>query len=476
MLKFTIKEIIEALKDNFKGDINLYKDNFNHEIKLLSTDSREAASNETCFIALKGKRADDQEVNAHRFVEGALNNGSYAIVSEDFPNLSEDKQKQLIRVKDTIDAFGQIGNLHRQQFKGKLIGITGSSGKTSTKDMLKTILLSFGKTYATPKNLNSQLGVPQCLIDMTKENYDYAIIEMGMSGIGEMKKLTSYTQPDIAIAINVYPMHLEFFKSIKSIAAEKASIFEGLKDNGIAIYNADSQCADILSEGAQEHNNFKSYGRKGSDISLISEEDTILTIKTSSNETISYEIPENNLAFKYNSMSTMCICQALGLPLKEISKKYKEIRSSDGRGKIKNFTINETKNIKIIDESYGGGHAEAMIIGLTRLQNKASKGRKIAIIGNMAELGIATEEEHKKVGQFINTMKLDKIILIGENTKIIQNELDKNKTDITTFYDKIDELLPNIENNLQNNDLVFIKGAHYSSQVWKIIDKFETTK
>lgn len=472
MLKFTIKEILNVLNDNLISKTILSEEELNQEIELISTDSRETTSNKSCFIALKGKRADDQEVNAHRFVESILNNGALAIVSEDLPNLSQEKQKQLIKVKDTFTAFGQIGNLHRQQFKGKVIGITGSSGKTSTKDMLNMILSDFGKTYATPKNLNSQLGVPQCLIDMTKQDYDYAIIEMGMSGKGEMKKLTSYTQPDIAIAINVFPMHLEFFKSIKYIAQEKASIFQGLKDSGIAIYNADSQCCDILAEEAKKHTNL-SYGMAGKDIKLISENDTILTVNTKAGKTISYEIPENNLAFKYNSMSTMCICKALNLPLEEISPKYKYTKSSDGRGKIKNFTIQENKSIKIIDESYGGGHAEAMIIGLTRLQNKNSEGRKIAILGNMAELGSATEEEHKKVGKFLNSMKLNEIILIGENTKIIKRELNSDKNKITNYFDNIDEILNNIEDKFQNKDLIFIKGAHYSSQVWKIISKFE---
>ncbi|MBN1783974.1 MAG: UDP-N-acetylmuramoyl-tripeptide--D-alanyl-D-alanine ligase [Alphaproteobacteria bacterium] len=416
------------------------------------------------FLALKGIRADDEEVNAHCFVKQAFDNGAaYAIVSESVADVPQDK---LITVDNTFEAYGAIGNKFRHQFKGKVIGLTGSSGKTSTKEALKQMLSHFGKVYATPKNLNSRLGVPQvlCDIDMTA---DYAIIEMGMSHIGEMAKLSAMVEPDIAMVLNVFPMHLDYFESVEQIAFEKAQIFKSLKRDGIAIYNADSLHADLLAEHAAGFKTL-SFGEKSEDITLKKVDNTIAHVKIDG-AIKHYALPEDNIAFRYNTLAVIAVFKALHLDLDKLLPLLKDIKPADERGTILPIKYNG-KRITLVDDSYGGGHAVSMEIGLQRLMNTKGK-RKIAVIGNMAELGNQMKKQHKRVGKILNRLKIDKLFLVGEPTLWIKEELGPDKK--VTYVSKLEDLGTQVEDMLKFGDVLFIKGAHYSSQVYKLAERLK---
>ncbi len=432
----------------------------------IKTDSRDVGSGDI-FLALKGTRADDEEMNSHSFVKQAISNGaSYAIVSEDLPWISEEK---LIKVANTFEAYAKIGNHFRKKFKGKVIGITGSSGKTSTKEALKQMLSHFGKVYATPKNLNSQLGVPQVLCDINM-TADFAIIEMGMSHVGEIQKLTKMVEPDIAIVTNVYPMHLDYFNSVEQIAFEKSQIFNGLSENGVAIYNADSLQVDVLRNNSADYKTI-TFGEKSRDICLKKVENTISHISINK-EIIQFALPEDNIDFRYNSLAVIAVAMALNLDLKKLFPLIKEIKPADGRGAIIPIKY-DGKRITLIDDAYAGGHAVAMEIGLQRLM-KAKGKRKIAVIGNMAELGNQMKKQHKRVGRILNSLKIDKIFLVGEPTKWIADEISNHKNFVRV--EKLEELGTQVEDMLKYGDVLFIKGARYSSQVYKLADKLKIKK
>ena len=176
------------------------------EITNVTTDSRKAA-NGSLFVAIKGENFD-----GHNFVKTAIENGcELVIVSHLVSDVDECRQ---IVVKDTVEAYGLLGAYNRSRFKGTVIGLTGSAGKTTTKEEIKHMLSAFGKTYATGGNHNNHIGVPQSLLEMDMDA-EYAVIEMGMSSKGEISKLVSYVTPDIALITNVYPMHIEFFDNLR---------------------------------------------------------------------------------------------------------------------------------------------------------------------------------------------------------------------------------------------------------------------
>ena len=209
MIKISSKKLAEIVNSSSKV--------IECEIENICTDSRKVQPGDL-FIAVKGEKFD-----AHDFVPQVIGQGAALALVERLVD-GVPAERQLV-VENALHAYGLIGSYIRSQFKGKVIGLTGSAGKTTTKEELKFVLSLFGKTYATAGNHNNQVGVPitLCGLDM---GADYAIIEMGMSAKGEIEELVSFVKPDAAIVTNVYPMHIEFFDNVERIAEAKAEIFK----------------------------------------------------------------------------------------------------------------------------------------------------------------------------------------------------------------------------------------------------------
>lgn len=271
------------------------------------TDSRVAKRGDL-FIAIKGEKFD-----GHDFVKDVIARGvEVVVVQKQLPDVPAVRQ---IVVPDTLIAYGKIGRYVRRQFKGKVIALTGSAGKTTTKEELKFALSQFAPTYATGGNHNNFVGVPEtlCKLDM---NAAYAIIEMGMSAKGEIARLVSFTEPDIAVVTNVYPMHIEFFDSFEGIAEAKAEIFGGLpKDGGTAVINADTNFADILEKRAAGH------GAK------------IVKFGRDFHPDVRLELPEEGEHHLYNAWCVLSVIAELGLDVNRAAAALKNFGALDAAAK-----------------------------------------------------------------------------------------------------------------------------------------------
>jgi UDP-N-acetylmuramoyl-tripeptide--D-alanyl-D-alanine ligase len=228
-------------------------------------DSRDIKSGDL-FIALKGEIHD-----AHKFVSQALSTGAVAAIVQDIPpNMSKDDERLLV-VDDTTDALQNLVITARRRLTGKLIGITGSVGKTSLKEALSLVLSNFGSTYATKGNFNNHIGMPLTLANMP-EDTDFAIIEMGMNHSGEIAHLTKISRPNIAIITNVEAAHIEFFANVEEIADAKTEIIEGLEPNGVLLLPSDNQHYQYMKDKAIDFgiNNIVSFGtNRPTDYQLI---------------------------------------------------------------------------------------------------------------------------------------------------------------------------------------------------------------
>jgi len=408
----------------------------------ISTDSRNIQKNDL-FIAVKGEKFD-----GHNFVKDVLDKGaSIVIVEHIVENAPKDQQ---IVVTDSLDAYGKIGSHIRSLFKGRLIGLTGSSGKTTTKEEIKFILSHFGKVYATAGNHNNFIGVPEslCKMDMSA---DFAIIEMGMSAKGEISRLTSYVKPDIALITNVYPMHIEFFPDLEHIALAKAEIFEGLKKDGIAVINADTNFADILIKKAKEKT------------------DKIFLFGKNNQPKARFELQDEGEHHYYNAWACLKIVEALGLDVQKAASFIKDFGALDGRGKKHTLKLEKGGTYTLIDDSYSG-QPEAMKLAITALDKMPSKGRKIAVLGKMAELGSHSKEKHIEIGKHLAQTNIDIVVGVCEETKDILKELPSH---MKKYYfeskDGLDEFL--LKELLQNEDILLIKGARYSSKLYQITEE-----
>lgn len=432
--------MLEITTNTIKNILNITQDLIQTTITDISTDSRNVTPN-TLFIALKGEKFD-----GHNFIEDVvLNKGVKLVITEHQIN-NIDPKHQII-VDDTLKAFGKLASYNRSKYKGTVIALTGSSGKTTTKELLKSALSVYAKTYATSGNFNNHIGVPRSLLDIDMSS-KYAIIEMGMSSLKEIEYLTKLTMPDIAIVTNVYPMHIEFLKTLENIATAKAEIFEGLSKNGIAIYNKDTSFTQILHNKAQEHTNF------------------ILTYSTNDTSTLSkLNLEDNAPHCQSNALCALKVIQALNLDITKAIPTINSFGALEGRGKKHNLNINN-KIITLIDDSYSG-QPDAMKLAIKRLKQTPTKGKRIALLGKMAELGDYTIKAHQEVGQLLKAEKIDTVIGVCEETKEMLAMLDSSTTQY--YFPSIEGLTDFLINNLlDNDDTILIKGAHYSSQVFKV--------
>ena len=405
------------------------------------TDSRIAKEGDL-FIAIKGEKND-----GHLFVADVLAKGANLVVVD---HLIEDvPENRQIVVSDTIKAYGQIGAYNRSLFKGVVIGLTGSAGKTTTKEEIKFVLSKFGKVYATSGNFNNHIGVPATLCNMDM-SADYAVVEMGMSAKGEIENLVSYVEPDVAIITNVYPMHIEFFPNFEGIAEAKAEIFKHLKKGGLAIINEDTNFVSLLEKRALEN------GAKVVKFGKENHPDVVLNLQ---------DRGEHNY---YNAWCVLSLINALGLDVNVTAEHLSDFGALPGRGAKHILGLPGGGTYTLIDDSYSG-QPEAMKIAIETLSNMPAKGRKIVVLGKMAELGETSKARHEEIGKVLATSTIDIVIGVCPEMKDMLAQLPKEKEQ---YYfenkDGLDDFL--INKLLQNNDIVLIKGARYSSKMYQVTD------
>ena len=333
------------------------------------------------FIALTGGARD-----GHEFVKNAVEAGASAcIVNHPLENIPMEKQ---IVVLDTKEALLALARFARMRTTAQVVGVTGSSGKTTVKEMLGACLSAQGKTYITRANLNSNLGVPYTLANMP-DNTQYAVIEMGISHVGEMTELSDLVRPEVSIITNVLPAHREFFKTSEVTATEKAHVFDFQDKKGVAVLNADTECAGILTNQAVKvgmHRIIKFGKNEKADYQLRSVfvHNGKQQVKASLfGEDTEFEMNFIGEHYAIDALGVLAVVDALGASVLQAKETLSTLTPMAGRGKSEKIVF-AGKNIVLIDDAYnanpGSMTAAIKMLGLY-------EGRKIAILGDMLELG-----------------------------------------------------------------------------------------
>ena len=414
---------------------------FQTEIENVVTDSRIAQKGDL-FVAIRGEKND-----GHNYAADVLKKGAELVMVDHIvPDLPIERQ---VVVPDTVKAYGKIGAYNRSLFKGIVVGLTGSAGKTTTKEEIKFALSRFGKVYATGGNFNNQIGVPATLCNMDM-GADYAVIEMGMSAKGEIEELVSYVRPDIAIVTNVYPMHIEFFDNFEGIAEAKAEIFKSLKKGGAAIINEDTNFASLLEQRAKEN------GAK------------VIKFGKNNHPDVELNLQDQGEHNYYNAWCVLTLINELGLNVKVAAEYLSEFGALAGRGAKHQLKLPSGGIYTLIDDSYSG-QPEAMRIAIETLSKMPAKGRKVVVLGKMAELGDTSQARHIEIGQVVAQNNIDVVIGVCPEMKDMLAQVPDSK-EKHYFENKegVDEFL--INKLLQNNDIVLIKGARYSSKLYQVAE------
>jgi len=424
---FTAYQIAEICGGKILG-------NAEARIKKVNTDSRTIESGDL-FVALKG-----ETFNGNQFAEGAfLKGATVCVVSE---SINPPEGCASVVVEDGGKALLDLASAYRAQMGTKIIAVTGSVGKTTTKEMCACALSGTFSVHKTSGNFNNDIGMPLTLLKLQKE-HDAAVIEMGMNHFGEIERLSLCCKPDAALITNIGLSHIENLKTQENILKAKLEILRGLKEGGALILNADDP---LLSKVSDERFNIITYGIKNDcDVKgeVISQNEVMVL---GNKITLSVE-GEHNLL---NACAAMAVAKAFGADLSEAAKGISSYKTDERRQSI----TKSKKGFYVISDYYNAS-PQSVEVALKTLS--AKDGRKIAVLGDMLELGDYSAESHKKSGIVAAELGIDMLFAYGKDSRLTY-EAAKDKIEAYHFDDK-EELCEVLESKLSEGDWVLIKGS-----------------
>jgi len=460
MLRIKLKDLIKLVGGKVcHGDIEKYKDML---ITRVSFDSRDVDGN-TVFTPLIGEKVD-----AHKFISQVLKTDCVAsFTQKPFEELEsdglDDTDHIIIFVNDCIKAVHKLAYEYRNSLNIPIVGITGSVGKTTTRQMVALALSAEKKVYATKGNRNSQVGTPQTLFEFDDEA-DIAVLEMGMSMPGEMENLANMVRPDCAVFTNVGVTHIENLGSREAILNEKLHITDHMVLGSPLFINYDN---DMLRGATLPENVVPvTYGMDRScnvyakDIDLDKGYPSFVAVVN--NKEVKIDLHVYGTYQVYNTLAALAVADHYGVDLEAAAKKLSGFEGFEHRGKI--FHNNR---ITVIDDTYNAA-PDSMKGALDMLSNIKCSGRRIAVLADMKELGDITKEAHLEIGRYSASMaKVDVMITYGEMAKDIDAGFD-SKDSIHT--DTPEELIQVLFDTIKQDDLVLFKGSN-SMRMFDFVDK-----
>ena len=416
-------------------------------------DSREIGKGDL-FFAMKGEATD-----GHLFIDKAFANGAAgAIVSEpvEYPH---------ILVEDTFVALNALGAASRNRMQGKVVGVTGSAGKTGTKEALYAALdrASRGKAHRSVKSYNNHVGVPLSLARMPRDT-QYGVFEMGMNHAGEMRELAKLVRPHAAIITTIAPAHIEFFKDESGIADAKAEIFESLTPGGTAIIPADNTHYRRLRTASEKYtDNIVSFGFSPSaDVRVLdhvaaTDGGSLITAKLPGGA-LCYTLSQAGSHWIANSLAVLAAVEAVGGDLAAAGLAMAELGGLAGRGARHIISVGGG-NALLLDESYNANPAS---MAATLAELGKVKGRKVAVLGAMKELGHKSEEYHVGLAAILAAANVDYAVFVGEEMQILVEKLKAGLEGPAKFAHcaTAREALELLRSDLCESDTILVKGSN----------------
>ena len=417
------------------------KESLENEISSITIDSR-TSKKVDLYIAIIGKNHD-----GNQFTQEVLDNGiKFAIVSD-----SAFHSERTILVENGKKALADIASYFRDHIKPKVIAITGSNGKTSTKEVLVSIMNNYldrNQLLFTAGNFNNDIGLPLTLINLEK-THTHVVLELGMNHAGEIAELTKIAKPHIGLITNIGEAHIQNFDSKDNIAEAKKELFNNSDQLEISILPRDDDYYEFL---AKDKKDLK-------EITFGFTQEATINCKVLNDQTITIFTPEEsfdvkiNLLGKHNIKNILAACAcsyALNIPGNVIKKGIEQIKPYTGRLEV----INGLGGSVVINDSYNS-NPTSMKEAVDVL--RSMQGKKILIIGDMAELGDDTNKYHQELGDYIKEAQIDFTLAVGRHTKITMQQLDKN----AFWFDTKDNLLKKLLKIIDSKSIILVKGSRF---------------
>ncbi|PKM92615.1 MAG: hypothetical protein CVU80_02430 [Elusimicrobia bacterium HGW-Elusimicrobia-4] len=433
------KTEISKIADTIKGHLSINKEICVTGVSINSRTTRKG----DIFFALKGENLD-----GHNFVNDAISKGAAAIVVSERVSLI--RKLPAIYVKDTTTALQDFAKHYRHKFNVKVIGITGSNGKTTTKDILTSVLSQKSSVLSTAGNFNNHIGLPLTLFQLEKK-HRYCVLEMGANHKGEIAHLCEISSPSAGIITNIGTAHIGNFGSLKNILKEKTVLFNSLGSNGIAVINNDDEF--ITSFAPKIKCKKITFGIKNRadvmacDILLKAENTTFSLQYKKRKEKI--VLPVAGLFNVYNALAGASAAVTLGYSVNEIAVGTRNFVPPAHRME----TLNLKNGIVVVNDSYNA-NPTSMRLAIENFAKIFYNNRKILVLGDMLELGNFEIAKHKKIGEFIKTNKYaDKVLTVGDLAKNITAQSGG------VWFENKNKLSEYLEKNLKYGDAVFFKAS-----------------
>lgn len=404
------------------------------------------------FVATRGERVD-----GHRFIEEVFAKGAMAVVCEKLPEKGL-YSGPCILVEDSFEALKRIGEFYRCQLPVKVVGITGSVGKTSTKEFVASVLSQKYKVHKTQGNFNNEIGVPLTVLAMP-EDTEVAVLEMGINHFGEMHNLSRIARPDLCIMTNIGQCHLEFLGSRAGILQAKSEIFDFMAENGSVCVNGDDDMLITIDEVKGKKP--VTFGRNGEN--AIYAENVVNkglfgseAVICGNGMRIPVQIPLPGEHMVYNALAAASAGFALGLSADEIAQGIAAVQATGGRSNI--IRVNDQV---VIDDCYNANPV-SMMAALDLLAT--ANGRKVAVLGDMFELGEQENEMHARIGAYAVQKEIDCIIAAGDRCKYLcdaaEAERGENSVPEIRWFADRDTLMADLESLLQAEDTILVKASN----------------
>ncbi|MGE5314713.1 MAG: UDP-N-acetylmuramoyl-tripeptide--D-alanyl-D-alanine ligase [Acidobacteriota bacterium] len=421
----------------------------------VSTDSR-AVSKGGVFVALRGEKFD-----GHAFVPDVVEAGAAAVVvdrSSDVP-ASVARRASVVRVPDTAKALGDLALIYRMKFDIPIIAVGGSNGKTTTKEMIASVLAKKYSVLATEGNFNNHLGVPQMLLRL-RPKHEVAVLELGTNHFGELQYLCSVAIPTHGVVTNIGREHLEFFRTIEGVAEEETELFRFMQaSSGTAFVNLDDP---YLAKSAAGLEGAVTFGMKDA-ASMVRAIDVSLdrsgcasfecreTLGSKKPRAFHVTLGASGMHNVSNALSAIAVGAAFGVPVRSIQSALHEFRSASKR-----MEVSVTPSgVTVLNDTYNA-NPDSVSAALDTLMALKTASRKLVVLGDMFELGRSAEEEHRMIGRAIGTLAPDFLVTVGPLARLIGRESRLNQAH---HFETKEEALDFLRSVITPGDAVLVKGS-----------------
>ena len=441
MTKLSLKEVAQVTGEEVNSDAEIFFEG-------VTTDSRKITSG-VLFVALKG-----EHFNGEDFAAEALKKGAIAVlVSKSF---DKNLDGIILKVDDTLKAYAQIAGAWRNRFNIPIVAVTGSNGKTTTKDLTATALNSLGHVQKTSGNFNNEVGVPMTLLSLN-ENHKAAVVEIGMRGLGQIEALAQVVKPNIGIVTNVSEAHIELLGTIENIARAKGELVTEIQDGGTIILNADNVHTLAMKNLVKDGVKVLTYSIEGGadfvakDI-LIGSVSTEFTLSFRGKE-YNFEIPMLGRHNVSNALAAIAAGYACGLKVPDVQRGFSTLTTTKMR-----YEVIRRDGLTIINDAYNA--SPASMRAAIRTTSEVYSGRLIAVLGDMLELGTISEQIHREIGFELVENKFDTLITLGPLGRFIaEGAREAGLKNIFTF-DTHEAAARKILEIVRDGDTILFKASH----------------